>query len=80
MVLRSALNFIKDVLEAYFKLYTLILINERISHKELQIDSKKKSPPSYSKTRKRSICDSFPCGKNLTLEKLKLIIFRQMYK
>lgn len=78
-MLINALNFIKQVLEANFKLYTLIK-NERVDNQKLQIHPQTKPSPSHTKTRQGSLCYSFFSRKNLTLEKLKLIIFSQMYK
>lgn len=46
-VLISALNFIKQVLEANFELYTLIKKNERISDQELQICSQTQPSTSH---------------------------------
>jgi hypothetical protein len=80
VVLINALNFIKNLLEANLGLYTFILKYELKSHQAVQIHPQEEPSASSAQTRKRCLCDCFFSGKNLTLEKLKLIIFCQMYK
>jgi hypothetical protein len=53
---------------------------ELISNKAVQVNPEKESSTSTSKTRQGGVRNGVFGGKNLTIEKLKLIIFCQMYK
>jgi len=53
---------------------------ELISNQAVQVNPQKEPSTSTSKTGQGGVRNSIFGGKNLTIEKLKLIIFCQMYK